>query len=60
VADEYIHVHHVRALSEIGREYAVDPVEDMLPVCPNCYAVIHRRVPAYAVEEVRSFLQKSE
>lgn len=60
VADGYIHVHHVRALSEIGREYTVDPVEDMLPVCPNCHAVIHRRVPAYTVEEVRSFLQKSE
>lgn len=37
----YIHVHHLRPLSEIGGEYIVDPVEDLRPVCPNCHAVLH-------------------
>lgn len=56
VADGYIHVHHLRPLSEIGGEYTVDPVEDLRPVCPNCHAVLHRRIPAYSIEEVRAFL----
>jgi predicted HNH restriction endonuclease len=40
-AEGYIHVHHLRALSEAGGEYEVDPVEDLRPVCPNCHAVLH-------------------
>jgi predicted HNH restriction endonuclease len=43
-------------LSEIGGEYIVDPVADLRPVCPNCHAVLHRRIPAYSIEEVRVFL----
>ncbi len=57
LTEGYIHVHHLRLLSEIGGEYIVDPVEDLRPVCPNCHAVLHSRVPAYSIEEVRSFLR---
>lgn len=58
VADGLIHVHHLRPLSEIGGEYEINPVEDLRPVCPNCHAVLHRRVPAFSIEEVRAFLTK--
>lgn len=58
VAEGFIHVHHVRPLSEIGGEYEVNPTEDLRPVCPNCHAVLHRRVPAFSIEEVRGFLQQ--
>jgi putative restriction endonuclease len=58
VAEGYIHVHHFRPLSEVGGEYVVDPVEDLRPVCPNCHAFLHWRIPAYSIEEVRSFLQR--
>ncbi len=37
----YIHVHHVQPLSAVGGEYVVDPIKDLLPVCPNCHAVLH-------------------
>ncbi len=57
VAEGYIHVHHLRPLSNIRAEYVVDPVEDLRPVCPNCHAVLHRRIPAYSIEEVRTFLR---
>jgi len=60
VGDNFIHVHHIRPLSEIGQEYIVDPVKDLRPVCPNCHAVIHRRIPAYTIEEVCSFLNNIE
>jgi putative restriction endonuclease len=56
-AEGLIHVHHVRPLSEVGGEYIIDPIKDLRPVCPNCHAVIHRRVPPYSVEEVKSFLR---
>lgn len=50
-----IHVHHLRELSNIGKEYQVDPIEDLRPVCPNCHAIIHTRKPAYSIEEAREF-----
>lgn len=56
VAEGFIHVHHLRPLSEAGGMHRVDPIEDLRPVCPNCHAVLHRRVPAYSIEDVRWFL----
>ena len=58
VAEGFTHVHHVRPLSEIREEYEVDPVNDLRPVCPNCHAVLHRRVPAFGIEEVRAMLRR--
>jgi predicted HNH restriction endonuclease len=54
----FIHVHHILQLSEVGKDYKVDPIADLRPVCPNCHAVIHhRRNPPYSIEEVQSFLR---
>jgi len=40
---EFIHVHHLVAVSDIGDEYVVDPIKDLRPVCPNCHAMLHRK-----------------
>ncbi len=53
----FIHIHHVRPLSCVGRGYRVDPIQDLRPVCPNCHAVVHRRDPPYSLDEVRQFLK---
>ena len=55
---DFIHVHHLRPLSDISTQYAVNPVEDLRPVCPNCHAVIHRRNPPYSIEEVQEMLRE--
>jgi 5-methylcytosine-specific restriction protein A len=57
VAEGYIHVHHLRPLSEVGGEYEVDPVEDLRPVCPNCHAVLHLGGRCRSIEEVRELLR---
>lgn len=59
VAEELIHVHHCKPLSEIQEGYEVDPIKHLRPVCPNCHAVIHLRKPPYTIEEVRCFLRKA-
>lgn len=59
--DGLIHVHHLLQLSKVGKNYKIDPIADLRPVCPNCHAVIHhRRDPAYTIEEVESFLRKRQ
>lgn len=37
----YIHVHHLTPLSSISRGYEVNPITDLVPVCPNCHAMLH-------------------
>ena len=49
----YIHVHHLIPLSAIGKDYQVDPITDLRPICPNCHAMVHKRHPPYSVEEIR-------
>jgi hypothetical protein len=53
IADGFIHVHHLKQLSDVGKEYEVDPIADLRPVCPNCHAAIHRRSPPYTIEEIK-------
>jgi hypothetical protein len=57
-AEGYIHVHHIRPLSEIGGEYVVDPISDLQPVCPNCHAVLHLGGRCRSSEEVRQMLRQ--
>lgn len=44
VGKDFIHVHHVVPLNEIGKEYVVDYKNDLIPVCPNCHAMLHRKI----------------
>lgn len=37
----FIHVHHKIPLHSIGNDYIVNYKEDMIPVCPNCHAMLH-------------------
>ena len=39
---DFIHVHHLKNLASIGKEYQVDPIKDLRPVCPNCHAMLHK------------------
>ena len=42
IGRDFIHVHHLTPISEIKDEYIIDPVNDLIPVCPNCHAMLHR------------------
>lgn len=56
--DGFIHVHHLKPLSEVGKEYQLNPVKDLRPVCPNCHAMIHKRIPARTIEEMKRLVSK--
>lgn len=43
VGKDFIHVHHIIPLHEIQQDYIVDPKKDLIPVCPNCHAMLHRK-----------------
>lgn len=49
----FIHVHHIKEISTIQKEYEVDPIKDLIPVCPNCHAMLHKNNPAFTVKELK-------
>lgn len=59
IGKEYIHVHHLRPLSTIGKAYQVNPKEDLRPVCPNCHAMLHRKEPPFSIEEMKIILKQN-
>ena len=53
-----IHVHHIVPISSIKEEYQIDYEKDLIPVCPNCHAMIHRKKEAYTIKEVEDMLMR--
>jgi hypothetical protein len=53
----FVHVHHLQPLSEIGFSYQLDPVLDLRPVCPNCHAMLHRKVPTLTLDALERLLR---
>lgn len=44
LGEDFIHVHHIKPLHEIDDSYVVDYKNDLIPVCPNCHAMLHRKL----------------
>ncbi|SDC38075.1 5-methylcytosine-specific restriction enzyme A [Terribacillus halophilus] len=55
----FIHVHHVVPVSNLGENYKVNPATDLIPLCPNCHAMVHKRNPPYTVQELKSFIKSN-
>ncbi|MET4097520.1 HNH endonuclease [Arthrobacter sp. UYCu712] len=54
---DFIQVHHVVPVSQLGSGYQLDPVTDLVPLCANCHAMAHHgvRTPR-TVAELRRIL----
>jgi hypothetical protein len=52
----FIHVHHLTPISTIGQEYELNVDTDLVPVCPNCHYMLHRKNPPYTIEELKDVL----
>jgi 5-methylcytosine-specific restriction protein A len=60
IGKNFIHIHHIVPLNEIGEEYKVDYKKDLIPVCPNCHAMLHRKINGEYVswEELKDMIKK--
>lgn len=59
IGNKFIHVHHKVELSSIGKSYSVDPQNDLVPVCPNCHSMLHKKKPAYTVDELKKIIKEN-
>lgn len=49
----FIHVHHKKPLAGRRNDYAVKPAIDLVPVCPNCHAMLHSQNPPLGIDELK-------
>ena len=54
-----IHIHHIKEISTIGKEYVVDATKDLIPICPNCHMVAHSRKPALKPDEIIRLIESN-
>jgi 5-methylcytosine-specific restriction protein A len=39
---DFIPVHHLVPVSQLGSGYQLDPLTDLVPLCANCHAMAHQ------------------
>lgn len=60
IGHHFIHVHHIVPVSKVGSGYVIDPIKDLIPVCPNCHAMLHRSDPPLHPDQLISIIQNDK
>jgi 5-methylcytosine-specific restriction protein A len=60
IGKDFIHVHHLLQVANVGKAYKVNPIKDLRPVCPNCHSIIHKRKNAFTIDEMTEILKKNK
>lgn len=55
IGRNFIHVHHLTPVSD-GINDKIDPAKDLVPVCPNCHSMLHKKNPPYGIKELKNIL----
>ena len=53
IGKNFIHVHHITPVSQLGPDYVIHPIDDLVPVCPNCHSMIHKKDPPFTIDEMK-------
>ena len=56
LGSDFAIIHHVTPVSEIGPDYIVDVEKDLIPVCGNCHAMIHREDPPLSLDSLKKII----
>ncbi len=60
LGEGFMHVHHRQEVASRDGEYEIDPKTDLVPICPNCHAMLHWNTDSpRKVEELRRLLKRS-
>ncbi|WP_043912825.1 HNH endonuclease [Serratia inhibens] len=56
----FIHVHHIKPIHTLGAGYELDPVEHLIPLCPNCHAMVHRGSEVLSIDELKILMKNTK
>ena len=59
---DFIHAHHIVPISSIRCSYIINYETDLVPVCPNCHAMLHRgkNGKVLSVEELKRIIEHNK
>lgn len=62
IGENFIHTHHIIPLHEIKHDYIVDGEKDLIPVCPNCHAMLHKEIDGkyITVQELKERIKNND
>lgn len=60
IGRNFIEVHHIIPISSYVHAKYIDPEKDLVPLCPNCHAMIHRKNPPYSIAELKLIMHHSK
>lgn len=52
-----IEVHHIIPVSKCGKDYVINPINDLIPVCSNCHTMLHKKNPPLLPEELKEIMR---
>ena len=59
-----IEVHHIDPLCRTKSAHAIDPIKDLIPVCPNCHTALHSKTggsdEVYMPDELRAMIKRAK
>jgi len=58
IGKRFIHVHHKKPLAGRRKDYIVSPTIDLIPVCPNCHAMLHTSSPPLGIAELKEKMRR--
>ena len=59
IGKNYIHVHHTVKVADRQGPYKVNPIKDLVPLCPNCHAMVHKNNPPYSTDELKEIIKEA-
>lgn len=55
---DFIHVHHIKPISQFEKPKKINPETDLIPLCPNCHSMVHRfKSKTLSLEELKEIIQ---
>lgn len=58
LGEKFIHIHHIERVADAGLR-AVDIKQDVIAVCANCHAMLHREIPPLQPDELKGRLRRT-
>ena len=55
IAQGYIHIHHTKPIS-LGEQ--IPEIDDLIPLCPNCHAIVHLESPPLTVNRLKEIIRE--
>ena len=59
IGQDFIEVHHLIPISQMGGSYNLNPITDLITVCSNCHSMIHRKNPPFTIKEIRDRINET-